>query len=601
MAVFEVETPNGTFEIDAPDETALRGAIGQLSGASIPSAAPAQAPAAGPAQAQPSQWDLFKAGLSAIAQDPRKLLQVGPLKGVQEAVQLPRQALEGQLPALPSNYTPEQMGSAVDLASLIVPGAPRGLMSRGPGTARMTAQEAARPVPEAPPVTPRDDMLAQAAKIGINDVPAFLASDSRATQALGQASRQMPFAGGMVEKAVDKFTGDLTAAGKRISGSLTEQTGLDKAGVGEKLRSTFEAAATDISEVNHRAYKGMREVIEPTLPVPEATEPLRTVMSDILSQRMQSGVSKLTPELKPIAALMRRQGGASFEGLQRARARLGKAIDFDKRQGGMEQGDLKQAYGALTDAMERAVRGAAKVEPDAAVATWKAADANFAESTANVKSIAQALKSPSDEALVNQVLGLAGEKTGNAKRLIQLQSDIGAESMQMLGSHVLDQAMGTGETMSAARFSTAMDKLSNTAKSVLFGQNRSNVEALHAVAARMAEQEGKFANRSNTGRAALTGGMVGSFAAHPLAFIGHAAAGAVAGVTLGQVLTRPATARVAVQAARAAERHAINPTLSSRNAFYALQRQLTTAVIREFGDRSATEPSTAAEAPSNPR
>jgi hypothetical protein len=320
-----------------------------------------------------------------------------------------------------------------------------------------------------------------------------------------------------------------------------------------------------------------------------------------LSQRMQSGVSKLTPELKPIAALMRRQGGASFEGLQRARARLGKAIDFDKRQGGMEQGDLKQAYGALTDAMERAVRGAAKVEPDAAVATWKAADANFAESTANVKSIAQALKSPSDEALVNQVLGLAGEKTGNAKRLIQLQSDIGAESMQMLGSHVLDQAMGTGETMSAARFSTAMDKLSNTAKSVLFGQNRSNVEALHAVAARMAEQEGKFANRSNTGRAALTGGMVGSFAAHPLAFIGHAAAGAVAGVTLGQVLTRPATARVAVQAARAAERHAINPTLSSRNAFYALQRQLTTAVIREFGDRSATEPSTAAEAPSNPR
>jgi hypothetical protein len=317
----------------------------------------------------------------------------------------------------------------------------------------------------------------------------------------------------------DKFTGGLTKAGRKADQRRRSRNrlGLDKAQIGEKLRSTFETAATEISEVNHRAYKGMPEVIEPTRPVPEATEPLRTVMSDILSKRMESGVSKLTPELKPIAALMRRQGGASFDGLQRARARLGKAIDFDKRQGGMEQGDLKQAYGALTDAMERAVRGAAKVEPDAAVAAWKAADANFAESTGNVKSIAQALKAPSDEALVNQVIGLAGEKAGNAKRLIQLQSDIGAQSMQMLGSScprpshggrgndercpVLDrdgQALEHGQSLSCS------------------GQSRSNVEDAACGRRRAwAEQEAKFANRSNTGRAALTGGMIGLLCGSP--------------------------------------------------------------------------------------
>jgi hypothetical protein len=321
----------------------------------------------------------------------------------------------------------------------------------------------------------------------------------------------------------------------------------------------------------------------------------------VMARKVEGGETSLGA-LQPVANLLQRRGGPSFAGLQRARSRLGKAIDFDARMGGgMEQGDLKEVYGALTDAMEHAVRGAAKADPDAAVAAWRAADSEFVDTLGNMRSLSRALRAPGDEALVNHVITMAGEKTGNAKRLIQLQRDVGPESMRMLGSHVLDQAMGTGETMSAARFSTAMDKLSTTAKSVLFGPSRSAVEDLHAIAARWAEQEAKFANRSNTGRAALTGGMVGSLAAHPLAFIGKAAAGAVAGLSLGQVLSRPATARAAVQAAKAAERHAINPTLSSRNAFYALQRQLTGAVIREFGDRSATERLTEEALPLPPR
>lgn len=609
MAVFEVETPNGTFEVDAPDETALPGVIGRLSGASTPAAAPAAAPTAtaapAAAPAQPSQWDMFKAGVSAIARDPRKLLEVGPLKGVAEGANMTRQAYEGQLPALPSNYTPEQSDQAVGLATMALGGAPRGLMPRGPAMARIAAEEAARPAPEPVPIAPRDDLLARAARIGVNDVPAFVASDSRATQALGQASRQLPFAGGIVERAADTFTGNLTAAGRRISGSLTEQTGLDKAGVGERLRSAVEGAADTLTEANHASYAGVRNMVDQSKPVREALEPIQNVLSDVVARRMEAGETGLG-HLQPVVNLLQRPGGPSFAGLQRARSRLGKAIDFDARMGGgMEQGDLKQTYGALTDAMERAVRGAAKVEPEAAVSAWRAADSEFADTLGNMRSLSRALKAPGDEALVNQVITMAGEKTGNAKRLVQLQRDVGPESMQMLGSHVLDQAMGTGETMSAARFSTAMDKLSNTAKSVLFGPSRSAVEDLHAIAARWAEQEAKFANRSNTGRAAMTGAGLGSLISravtNPIGAIGHAAAGAVAGVTLGQVLSRPATARAAVQAAKAAERHAINPTLSSRNAFYALQRQLTGAVIREFADRSATERLTAEEPPSPPR
>ena len=547
------------------------------------------APAAAPAQR--SQWDLFKAGISAIAQDPKKLLEVGPLKGVREAVSLPGQAYEGQLPAYPSDYTPEQMDAAQGLAGMITPGAPSGLMPRGPGMARVAAEEAAA---AARPPSPGQDMLARAAGLGIEGVPTFVASDSRATQALGQAARQNPLAGGIIEKAADKFTGSLERSAGEISAGLTPARGLDKAGLGEKVRTALESATENISEVNHRAFTSFKNRIEPTKPVKEALEPIQNVLADVVARRQQAGETGLG-HLQPVANLLQREGGPSFEGLQRARSRIGKAIDFDARMGGgMEQGDLKQVYGALTEAMERAVRGSAKKDPEAAVSALRAANTAFAESTGNMRSLSQALKSPADEAIVNQVLGMAGEKTGNAKRLIQLQQDIGPENMRMLGSHVLDMAGGPKE-WSATRFSTAMDKLSNTAKSVLFGDSRKAVEDLHAIAGRWAEQESKFANRSNTGRAATLVGGTGLLSAglvtHPIATVASAAASAVAGVTLGHLLSRPATARLAVQTARAAERYAIDPILSSRNAFYALQRQLQTAVTREFGNRPATEPS----------
>lgn len=597
MAVFEVETPNGTFEIDAPDEAALRGVLAKMSPSTQGAAAPAT-----PAK-PPSQWELFKAGLSAIAQDPRKALDVGPLKGLQEAVELPGRALEGQLPTYPSDYTPEQMGQVLNAGSFMAPGVPRGLMPQGPGMVRAVAEAVATPPRPAAAAPVVNDALSQAARLGL-DIPTFVASDSRATQALGQASRQLPFAGGIVEKAADKFTGDLASKAREISSGLAPGVG-DKAAVGNQLRTTIETAAENLTEVGHRSYAGVRNLIEPSRPVREAVEPIQNILSDVMARRIQAGEDPVGTHLKPIAKLMRRPGGPSFAGLQRARSQLGKAIDFDARMGGgMEQGDLKQTYGAVTDAMERAVRGSAKAEPDAAVSALKAANAEFADNLGDMKSLSQALKSRSDEALVNQVIGMAGEKTGNAKRLVQLQQDIGPENMRMLGAHVMDQAAGAGDNWSAARFSTSMDKLSNTAKSVLFGPSRPMVEDLHALASRWAEQEGKFANRSNTGRSALTGAAIGSFAsalmAHPFAAIGKIAASAVAGVTLGQVLSRPATARAAVQAAKAAERMSLNPTLSSRNAFFALQRQLTTAIIREFGDRSATEQSRPAAGPMPP-
>jgi hypothetical protein len=420
-----------------------------------------------------------------------------------------------------------------------------------------------------------------------------VASESPATQALGQASRQLPFAGGIIEKAAGKLTGDLAAKAKEIGASLTENTGLDKAALGNQLRDALETAATNITETSHRAYTGVRGIIDANKPVKTALEPLQNTLADVMARRVEAGETGLG-NLQPVANLLQRPEGPSFAGLQRARSRLQKAIDFDARMGGgMEQGDLKQVYGAVTQAMERAVRGAAKGDAEAAVGAWRAADQSFAESMGNMRSLSQALRSPSDEAIVNQVVGMAGEKAGNARRLVQLSQEIGPENMRTLGAHVLDQA--GGDAWSAMRFSTTIGKLSDTAKTILFGPARQHVEDLHALSTRWATQEAKFANRSNTGRAALTGGYVagvaGAALVNPLLAVGKVLAGVGGGITLGMALSSPVTAKAVVQTARAYERMAREPSPAAQNAFYALRRHLINLTAQSFSEPRRPKPS----------
>lgn len=519
--------------------------------------------------------------------DPERSHGGGFVSGIVNAVRRMADTTGGVMRGEVDPTSPQAIGSMADAAMQFGPTAPVRVATQAAKTwlPGQDARASANRPPVAPVLSPRDDALGQAARLSV-ELPTFMASDSRALQSLGQASRQLPLAGSIIEKAADTLTTELGGAAKRIGSALTENTGLDRAALGNRLRSVLEGATENLSEVNHRAYESVRAMIEPNKPVRQALEPLQNVMADVMARRAEGGETKLG-DLEPVANLLQRKNGLSFAGLQRARSRLGKAIDFDARQGGMEQGDLKQVHGALTEAMGQAVRGSAKVpDPEFAAMAWKAADQSFAENVTNMKSLSLALRSPADEAIVGQLLGMAGEKTGNAKRLVQLQQDIGPETMKMLGAHLIDRAGGDVESWSAAKFATSMDNLSSTAKSVLFGPQRRQVEDLHALASRWKEQEAKFANRSNTGRAALTGGalgVLGTLTSDPISAIGKALAGAGAGLTIGKVLSRPATAKAAVQTARAYERAATEGSPAALNAFHAMQRILLRRSVAEFG------------------
>jgi hypothetical protein len=273
----------------------------------------------------------------------------------------------------------------------------------------------------------------------------------------------------MIEKSVNKFTDALGSKAGEIASDMTANSGLDKAGLGEHLRGVMEKAVENLDEVNHSAYRDFKGLIEPTKPVKEALVPLQDAFSQIMPERLAAGETGIG-KLKPVANLLQRPEGVTFDGLQRARSQISKAIKFDSREGGFEGGDLKRMYGALTDSMATAARSAARTNPDAAVSAWKMADQTFSENVQALSSLGRALKSPADEALLNQVLGMAAEKSGNAKRLVALQQHIGSENMRALGAHVIEQAGKAGEDWSPAKFVTNMDKLSETAKQLFFGR-----------------------------------------------------------------------------------------------------------------------------------
>jgi hypothetical protein len=186
MPTFELTTNDGkTFQIDADNADMAQKALDHAFGG---------APAQPEAPAGPSQWELFKRGLSVLGNDPSQAKNLGMMTPFTYADRVARG--EATVPQSFGPDTPEaQAAPAIEAGAqgaFFGPARPGGL-PRAPLRPRVE--------PVLPPAditvrpTPRDLAIQQGERMGI-EVPTFVASDSPGVQALGQAARQLPFAGG---------------------------------------------------------------------------------------------------------------------------------------------------------------------------------------------------------------------------------------------------------------------------------------------------------------------------------------------------------------------------------------------------------------------
>ena len=427
-------------------------------------------------------------------------------------------------------------------------------------------------------------------RIGV-PVSRGVASDDLGTQALTQGARAIPLIGGKIDEAVDASVRKLGKAVDDASGRLAGVRGTQEE-VGAAARKSLEKASDALESRADGAFKKLRNAIDPGQAV-QAPQKALDEINAIVESRVAAGDTGIPLEgLNKAVELLTRPEGATFNGLQRARTELAKAIKFDVRQGGgFLQGDLKRAFGAITDAMEDAVRATAKGSPDDAVKQLEVANKQFASVLGETQEIAKFLARGSDERLVEKIISFGSNK-GDGKRLDALVRSLGPDERGQIGGFVLER-LGKNQAgeFSPAFFVKNYNNMSDRAKGLMFGPagtgTRQSVDDIMTVANRF-KQVDRFRNFSNTGRAAATVlgiGSAGGFV-DPVEALDAALKIAAVGVPLVAVLSGKASAASMGRWSRAYQSVLSNPTGKTAATFRIATRNLASTIGERTGFQS---------------
>jgi hypothetical protein len=472
------------------------------------------------------------------------------------------------------------VGSGEDLASRTTGGVVGGVVGGLAGGA-LNGLVGARPAMTGPS---GQDVAAAAERIGA-PIARGVVSDSRAVQGLTQASRQLPILGGRVDDAIAATNTGLERAVNEGAAKLSGTSGSRDA-VGAAARGSIERGIERAEQRADAAFTQVRRSINPDAEV-HLPGSLVQDLDAIVQRRLASGETGVPIQgLQSAVELLTRPQGATFNGLQRARSEVGKAIKWDARNGGFITGDLKQAYGTLSDAMEAAVRSSARINPDVAVSMLTKANNLFGKVAGETKELSRLL-SGNDERLVDRIISFASDKAGRgdiAKMNLLRRSMDNAEWQQVSALALQRMGQNNGGEFSPAFFVKNYDTMAPAAKELMFGKagtgTRQWVDDIATVSKRM-NDAGKSANFSNTGRATLTGlGLAGAgyTFTDPLGAAETALKTAAIGVPVVALLSRPATAASMARWSKSYEVLVTKPTSAALASFNVASRNFAHSV-----------------------
>lgn len=477
-------------------------------------------------------------------------------------------------------------GSGEDLASRTT----NALVGGGIGAATGGAINSAfGPRLAVPGATTGQDVAAAAGRISV-PVARGVTSDSPAIQGLTQAARQIPILGGRVEGSLAATNTGLENAVQSGAARLSGTSGTRQA-VGSEARQALERGIERLDQASGAAFRNVRNAINPDQAVAIPSSALQS-LNNIIQSRVAAGETGVPVQgFQNAFELLTRPEGASFNGLQRARTEIGKAIKWDARNGGFITGDLKQVYGSLSDAMELAVRQTAKGDPEQAVVLLHQANDLFGKVAGETKELSRFL-SGTDERIVDRIISYGSEKAGKGDlaKLNLLRKSVNDTEWDQVAAYAL-QRLGQNQ---AGDFSTAFfiknyETMAPAAKDIMFGKagtgTRQWIDDIATVSRRMNEVA-RFANTSNTGRAALTGlGLAGAgyTLSDPLGALENGLKTAAIGVPIVLLLTRPSTAASVARWSKAYSTLVSKPTTAALATFNVASRNLGRSVSEATG------------------
>ena len=240
-------------------------------------------------------------------------------------------------------------------------------------------------------------------------------------------------------------------------------------------------------------------------------------------QNAELGAEFTDPKLARWAGILERSGGSlTWNDLKSFRSDVGRLLNRPAIVSDIDQAQLRHVYGQLSEDL----RLAASAKGPAALRAFERANSYYAAGRGRIDAALTALLAPgrAGEGAFGllETAASAGGKAANSKMLTALKRSMPQEEWDIVSSAVIRQ-MGIppagaqnllNETQfSATRFVTQYAKMSEAARSVIFGGAgrealQKALDSLAKVAAAQRNVE-RLANRSGTGRVVFSAGLLG--------------------------------------------------------------------------------------------
>jgi len=483
---------------------------------------------------EPTTWDRVKDAAS------KSWVNQLIVKPVDNFRQLASDVYEGKADPLSDS----SIDIANQAAGILTPTAPARLLPLATGAAIPKKAPMADPATDvaAASVNP---VVAAGERQGV-PVARYIASERKSVNMLAQAARQAPLSGARIESAAQAFRGGVADAADRAVQSLGSG---DAMKAGEGVRAGLAKEVGGLQSRSGAMYDKVDAIVDPNIATPlNAT---RKAVEQISARRAAMAANGESLAIREVDGAIGRDGGLTYHGIKDLRTAIGEKLKPGMLPQGMSQGELKAIYGALSDDLATAAKNAGG---DAGARAWRQANTFFQAARGRQEKLAKIIGSEGDatgEKVFGRLSAMASSTSSADLRTLNLakRSLDTAEWNELVSGVVARMGRTSPEAeFSPDKFVTQWTKLSAGGRATLFGGNKELQQALDDIVLLSTKNKAveKFANHSNTGRAAgLAAFAAGSFVS-PLTAIKIA----IGGEMLARVLAKPVTAKAAAKWAK---------------------------------------------------
>ena len=425
-------------------------------------------------------------------------------------------------------------------------------------------------------------------------LPRAASTDSMLVQRIGQAAGNVPIGGTPLKKASEGAINQLGQATETVAKGFGKGGAVTADVAGDTARTALENYIGPVTKAKaDKAYAAVDALVDQN--ALSTLDSTAKVATSILQKRAASKLpDRMGPAVKMVSEAASAGDGLTYEGIKRLRTEVGELLASADRgaplPAGMSGGELKQIYGALTEDLKAAVKGAGG--PDA-LAKFERANKYYELISERRKNLVRLLGAKNDEGVFNRLVDAASSgRSADINLLMQARKAIPGDEWDDIASGVIanlgktpQSGMRVGATsvpgdFSPERFVTSWSKLSPQGRSVLFGSTGrgSLVEALDDIAtvSTRFKELNRLANPSGTAQTLVGVGQIGALAGDPLSLLGSV----VGPNIIARVLAKPSTARATARWSRS---YVSNFTSPNKAALAFQGRVLATEVGKELG------------------